>query len=156
MINSFVFQCILVLEYNRNAPRPSQAPYWPTIQSTAGIENSCPRSKSGFWVNVSRNPVDVFRTLLGHSKVRLGTQRAPCSLLRCRTGYAESVVRVEMWTLGSGSNPYKKPPQSKCNALVQKTRADIQKLNVEGLLSDQYTWIHRARIFDFVVKMVSN
>ena len=83
-----------------------------------------------------------------------------CALREHRIGVLQLDIRSS-WSLytgwvGSGSNPYKKPPRSKCNALVEKTRADRQKLNVEQLIRCQYTLFHRSRIFDFVLKMVSN
>ena len=83
----------------------------------------------------------MFRTLLRHRKARLGTQRA--------LGWCFEACY-------SRSNPYKKPPRSMCKLEISKTTADIQKMIVEQLIRCQYTCIHRARIFDFVLKMVSN
>ena len=62
VVNSFVLQHILVLECNSDAPRP--------------IKIHC-----GDWRFLSEvkiwDPVDVFRTLLGHGKALLITHRAP-------------------------------------------------------------------------------
>ena len=46
--------------------------------------------------------------------------------------------------------------QRMCKLEISKSGADTKKLIVEPLVSGQYTWIHRDRIFDFVPKVVSN